>query len=360
MSEKITLYPASWLYNASVIGLIQTKPEFFEFYENIALMEKNIFENIHFDDYFDITKIINLKGKNDYYPNFIDTRGDQREVFEKFIRSFKDLVQSGNCHICGNAFNIDDSLFQLIYESSDAAKRFLNKVKKFDMIYNRLLGPSVSKYPNGVWNLDQSLEVCNLCSFLLIHHHLSYTKLSDGSKIFINAPSFKLMYELNRLIKNLYGQDNEGNAPIRELLATSIIEYSRKLTTVLSKWLTANIEIVIRNGNQIDFFSLPAEVSNLISDRDIAALLASIGESNLLNLILDQKYTDLIEYGYRFLRIGLKEKSEINKSDRDFINSIIKKETNRKNLSELANKLFTLYLLIEDKLKENKQWNYKN
>ncbi len=360
MSDKITLYPSSWLYNASVIGLIQRKPEFFEFYENFVVMDNNIFVNITFDDYFDKTKVINLKGNNDFYPNFIDNKGVQREIFEKFIRSFKNLVQSGNCHICGNAFNIDNSLFQSIYETSDAAKRFLSKIQKFDMIYSRLLGPSISKYPNGVWNSDQSLEVCHLCSFILIHHHLSFTRLSDGSKIFINAPSFKLMYELNQLIENLYGQDSSNEKTIRELLATSIIEYSRKLSTLLSNWLTANIEIVIRAKDQIDFFSLPAEVSNLISDREISAILASIGESRILNIILDQKYSDLIEYGYRFLRIGLKEKAERNEADRDFINSKIKRAKNIENLSALANQLFTLYSLIEDKLKENKRWNYKN
>lgn len=357
MNDKITLYPTSWLYNASVVGLIQTKPEFFEFQENLVVMYKNIFDYIDFDDYFDSEKIINLKGKNDFYPNFIDAKGNQKEVFIRFISSFNSLNQSGNCHICGNAFNIDKSIFQQIYEASDAGLKFLNKIRNFDMVFNRLLGPSVSEFPNGVWNSKQSLEICNLCSFLLIHHHLSYTKLADESRIFINAPSFKLMYELNRLVKSLYGERDENKISIRELLATSIIEYSRKLSTLLSKWLTANIEIVIRIGNHVDFFSLPAEVSNLISDRNISALLASIGENEILKLILDQRYSELVEYGYRFLRIGLKDKGELNKSDKEFLNNTIKNEMNRKNLSALADKLFTLYSLIEDKLKENNKWN---
>ncbi len=126
------------------------------------------------------------------------------------------------------------------------------------------------------------------------------------------------MYELNRLIRSLYGQSNASKTSVRELLAISIIEYSRRLSTLLSEWLALNIEVVIKTDNKIDFFSLPAEVSNLISDRDISALLAAIGESKILNLVLDQKYSDLIDYGYKFLRIGLKDKNEINEADRGF------------------------------------------
>ncbi|MGB9665356.1 MAG: hypothetical protein ACPL25_10640 [Ignavibacteria bacterium] len=360
MNDKITLYPASWLYNAGVVGLIQTKSEFFEFQENLVVMDKNIFQRIDFEDYFDINRIINLKGKNEFYPNFIDTQGNQIEIFKKFISSFNGLIQSGYCHICGNAFNISKDVFQEIYESSDAGKNFLSKIQNFDMIYNSLLGPSTSKFPNGVWNLDQSLEVCNLCSFILIHHHLSYTKLSDGTKIFINAPSFRLMYELNRLIKNLYGQDSSQNIPVREILATSVIEYSRKLSALFSKWLVANIEVVIKTNDKIDFFSLPAEVSILISDRNISALLASIGESKILNLVLDQNYSELIDYGYDFLKIGLKENKSLSKLDKELINNVIKRESNKQNITLFADKLFTLYSLIEEKLKENKKWNYRN
>ncbi|MCR4418170.1 MAG: hypothetical protein NUV92_10565 [Ignavibacteria bacterium] len=360
MNDKIILYPSNWLYNAGVVGLIQTQPDFFEFEDNLVIMDRHIFQNIDIENYFDQAKIINLKGNNKFYPNFIDKDGNQKEFFIKFVESFFDhLNQSGNCHICGNAYNLDNTALQKLI-SKDAGRQFIEKVKKFDMVYNRLLGPSLNKYPNGAWNLDQSLDICNLCTFLLIHHHLSYTKLSDRSEIFINAPSFKLMYELNRLIRGLYGQSNASQTSVRELFAISIIEYSRRLSTLLSEWLTLNIEVVIKTDNKIDFFSLPAEVSNLISDRDISALLAAIGESKILNLVLDQNYSDLIDYGYKFLRIGLKDKNEINEADRGFIDNTIKMERNRKNLSALADQLFKLYSIIEEKLKENQKWNYRN
>lgn len=363
MNDKITLYPANWLYNASVGGVVQVYPQYFEFQENLVVMDKNIFDDINIKDYLDKERIINLKGKNEFYPNFIDTSGKQIDVFKNYIKSLRKLQKKGNCNICGNAHFIEEETFNKLYNSDQSAKKFLDKVSKFDMVFNKLLGPSKNEFPNSFWNINQSLSVCHLCSFLLIHQHLAFTELSDKSQIFINTPSFKLIYGLNQLIKNMYRYSTTNKSSLREIFAVSLIDYSRKLTTTLSQWLTMNLEVVIitfkEKNKLIDFFSLQAEVANLISDRTIASKLSEIGESVILNIILDQRYSELIDIGYKLLRIGVKEKKDINKSDREFLNSLLKLENNKKNPSKLADKLFSLYSLIEEKLKGDKKWKYK-
>jgi CRISPR-associated protein Cst1 len=354
MNNKIILYPTSWLYNASVVGLIQIHPKYFQFKDNLALMDCNIFSEIDPEDYFNNEKVVNLIGKNEFYPNFIDSRGNQKKVFKEFVKALSGLRKNGICDICGISYFIDEKVFQHLYNLDRYSSTFLEKISKFDLVHNKILGPSYNEFPNSFWGLNQtqSLKICHLCAFLLIHHHLSFTKLSDASRIFINSPSFKLMYELNLLVKSIYGQKNEIEIPIRDILAISLIEYSRKLTVALSHWLTLNIEIVVRTDDKIDFFSLPSEVAKLITDREIAALLTSIGESLVLKIILNQNYGELIDLGYKILRIGLKNNIERNKSDNDFINKLIKMKKNRDNLTKFAQELLTLYSLIDEKLKE--------
>lgn len=353
MNDKIILYPASWLYNAGVIGLALVKSEYFSFNDGLVELSRDIFSNLDLEsDYFDASKIVNLKGKNDLYPNFIDTKGNQIDVFCSFIKAFENLSEKGNCHICYKPYYLNDRIIsELKNQYGKDAENFLTKIKSFDMVFNRLLGPTSSKFPNGFWNFNQGLDVCHLCSFILIHHHLALTKLADGSQIFINAPSFKLMYELNRLVKAMFEASTlEEQRTKREILAISIIEYAAKIPVMLGYWTSMNIEVVIKTRDNIDFFSLPFEVVKIISNRNIAALLSEIGETKILNLILDQKYSVLVELSYKILRVALKKDDRKSKQDKSALNDFIKLDKNRKNLIEFSNKLLKLYSLIEEKL----------
>lgn len=352
-TNTIILYPSNWLYNAGVIGLASIKNEFFNFSNGTIELDRNIFDNLNLEeDYFDSSRVINLKGKNEFYPNFIDSKGNQISVFASFIKSFtNDLKIYGNCHLCSTPYYLSKEKLTKIYDLGEQAEKFLSKIQSFDMVFNRLLGPTASKFPNGFWNLNQSLDICHLCSFILIHHHLSFTKLADGSQIFINAPSFKVMYELNRIVKAMYETKSlEGQRTKREILATSVIDYASKISVTLGYWTSMNIEVVTKTKS-IDFFSLPYDVINIISNKNIAILLSEIGETYILNLILDQRYSELVDFSYKILRLLLKNENEKTKYERTSLYDFIKLEKNRKNLVEFSNKLLKLYSLIEEKLK---------
>lgn len=355
MSKKnntIILYPTNWLYNAGVVGFISTISSGFEFIDGTVQIEPELFSQLDIkNNYFDKTKIINLKGKNEYYPNFIDAKGNQLPTFIKFIKSFPNLIQTGCCHVCNNAHNIPNDKIDELRNDNDAAKKFFIKIKSFNMIHSKMLGPSEGEFPNGFWNMKQSLEICHLCNFILLHQHIPLTKLSDNSQIFINAPSFKVMYELNKLVKETYGaRSSEESKSKREILATSVIEYSRKITSTLGLWTEMNIEIVTRTKEGIDFFSLPYEIIKIISDRNIAALLSELGEFKILNKVLDQNFSDLTEIAYLLLRESTKDFNDRNK---DLIKGLLYRWNNQSNLTQTANKILKLYTLIENKIKRS-------
>lgn len=275
------------------------------------------------------------KTKSGVYQNFFHkSKYDNFENFLEFFDISHFLIEKNDSDVCSFCNN---NLFKLIPIKTE---------------YMSLIFPNYNEFPNSFWNNDQEkvTRICGLCNFILLHHHLALTKMPD-SQIFINAPSFKVMYELNKLVREVYGTDNyEESKSKREILAMSIIEYSRKIATTLGLWTGMNIEIVTRSSKGIDFFSLPYDVVKIISDREVASLLSELGEFKILNNVLDKKYAYLTEIAYLLLRESTKDYNERNN---DLIKSILYRWDNQRNLVETANKILKLYSLIEEKIKRS-------
>jgi CRISPR-associated protein Cst1 len=136
----------------------------------------------------------------------------------------------------------------------------------------------------------------------------------------------------------------------------SVIEYATKIQTTLGAWTGMNIEVVSKRGGKVEFFSLPYEVIQLLADRRIASLLSQIGEFSMLNLVLAQDFSRLLELGYRLLRIGLKPHEEWGKSERDFVNQTLRLDKNRENPARVADQIFQLYALLEEKRKRREPY----
>lgn len=361
-NNRLTLYPSSWLYNAGVVGLLKyiDSENYLTDWNNEekyslsptgeVTINKYLFEKIDIErKYFSDEKEISLIGKNILYPNFIDKDKKQINAFKVFIKTLSKAkeIKDRNCFLCNNPYFIEDTSSILAEESGD---KFLNKIEYLNMVHNSILGASLDSFPNAYWNFENKFPLCHLCVFVLIHHHLALTELADKSKIFINAPTFKLMYELNRLVKAMFKAKTE-HLTRKEILAISLIEYSRKLSVSLGMWQLMNIEVVVRKNDNIDYLTLPYDVMRIISDRKIASLLSEIGETKILQLILEERFSELTDLGYKILRTSLKNKKEISSYDRDLINDIIKLDSNKYNPTDLANKILFLYSLIEEKLK---------
>ena len=364
MSDKtITLYPSNWLYNAGVMGLINSiemieQKEIYQYTPSSGEVEIKLpfFNKLNTPKRYFVEdkeqKIASLICKNQFYKNYLQPL--QKETFSLFVRKLDNAENNGSCQICNNGFYLTSEDQNEINVFDPAKAKFLDRIKTFNMVQNSELGPSVTEFPNGFWNMNQGTSICHLCNFILIHYHLALTKLSDYSEIFINAPSFKLMYELNKIVKESYGStNNEESRNKRELLAMTIIEHSNKIKTTLGMWAGMNIEIVTKKRDEIEFFSLPYDIIKIISDRNIAALLSELGEFKILNMILDRKSAGLIDFAYKLLRISTKDFNERNKSEKDLINDLLFRFENKTNLTRTINKILKLYSLIEDKNKRS-------
>lgn len=407
----IQLYPSNWLYNAGVVGFlkilsnVKNSKRFFYFDDNDYVVfedldkifneEKSEISEIPFWHFFYVKEgegilknVSNSKGKKakdvtfkinnntiiEFDCNNFEQYLENNKQYENIIKFLflyrnytptlfsKDKIYA-NFYPPGKIkdFNyfVDYFTKERIFKKSSNSKEIPcsfcgskdYELSSLDLKFMQLLMPSYSGFPNSFWNNDNSGidKICSFCQFLLIHHHLAFTKLSDGSEIFINAPSFKVMYELNKLVNELFGSGHKDSKQKREILAISIIEYTRRVQSTLANWTSMNIEIVIKQNEIIDFYILPYETVRLISDREIATLLSDIGEFYILNCVLNGKFSDLVEVAGVLTRIGIKEQ---NKSDTALINNLLRKKINKNNINRVSQKILKLYASIIDRRKK--------
>lgn len=408
-TEKyIDLYPGHWLYNAGVIGFLavlkKCNYDVEQLLQNDGTLKGDItvvFDSkcsILIDNPKEVTTDDEKSKKGFEIPNVI---------WEWFMASGDNLKKDFNENsndpvkdIWGTLFNVVYRGFynansNLLYAPSKTSPAiiysflgFFNTFLKYgeenstcsfctkkgsqtyknrfsSEHYKELGGSDGTKgMPNSFWSNEKSVggtPICDTCSFLLLSRHLSFTTLNDWTKIFINAPSFKLMYELNKFINNSFEwRKNKDN---KSLLAMSVIEYCSKTNATLGLWLGMNIEIVaitkkIKENGQyddvIEYYSIPSSVTKLFSNKRIATLLSDIGEFKILNLVLEEKYKDIVEIAYRILKISMKD--DFNKGDQKYIDDFLFLSRNKYNKTAqrlVANKILKLYALIDERIKNN-------
>jgi len=357
--NPIILYPSNWLYNAGVVGLIRVldglgagidlRPD-----GSVALTIPITLDDGHiFKKWYQLSPKSKKGGslvygwKDAYYAN--QTEGSVRRRISSLLQG--DAAKDGkefSCVFCGKRVRTKKPVF-------------LNQA------YSRHLLGSEKSFSNMYWNFSATDFVCPGCEFIVMCHHLALFRLADGSEVFINAPSFTLMHYLNKFAFEAFGASfTEEAYEKRNILAVSLTEYAQKMEATLGVWTGMNIEIVSRltkrsekERDRIEFFSLPPEVVRLLSDRRIASLLSQIGEFVILNCVLDQDLSRLMEIGYRLLRIGLKN-GEWGKAERDFVNHTVRLERNRRNPAQTAEKVFKLCALIEEKTKRRHEYEWRS
>jgi len=360
--NKIILYPSNWIYNAGVIGLVMNLEKRFD-NENIdhlipqlqddgsVVFNRQIFSELNTRARFiDGNDRISIYRKG-VYRNYLTTQAE-KNVFLNYVQQLSTIQRTGNCGICNVGYYLPQNGTNM---------NFLQRNKEFNFAHNTLLGPTVNKFPNAYWNNSRGTDICHLCNFLILHHHIALLNFEYYEDIFINAPSFKVMFKLNKLVRETFGNQNQQEAKNkRAILATSVIDYANKIKSTLGIWTMMNVEIVskykVKNekgqwDSRIEFFSLPFDIIKIISDRRIASILSDLGEFKILNRILDSKFSELTDIAYKLLKLSTKNYSELNQGDKKLLDSLLYRSVNKYNLTRTANKILKLYSLIEEKIK---------
>ncbi|MCM8803349.1 MAG: type I-B CRISPR-associated protein Cas8b1/Cst1, partial [Candidatus Omnitrophica bacterium] len=256
-NQKITLYPSNWLYNAGVIGFLRVLEFGSKLNDNI-FDESNIVVNREWikESYDLIFKYhkekFSIWGKNRRYPNYIQLK--HKNFFEReFIPSLVNVVERPSAKICGwcGGFFLPDNILENLRgtwtgRSSNGFERFMEQREKFQAIHISELGGAITEMPNSFWNLNFSMPLCHLCSYLIIFHHLSFIKGEKNTEIFINTPHFYLTWDLNKFAEEILQKEYE----LRKLLGASFIQWAIKRRTLLGAWTMMNIEVIIKKWHK--------------------------------------------------------------------------------------------------------------
>lgn len=351
-NKDIELLSGNWLNNASIVGFLYSLEKMEKKEINLFLRQdgrcifpKDLFNDLEVNKrYFNKeSQLSSIVAKAPIYRNYLQT--SEKGLLRHFVKSLTHLEENGQCDIMTKGYSLPINEVMVLKKAG--LGNFMERISDFNMIFHADIAPSLSAFPNAYWNFKSSNKICHLFAFLVIHQHLAFTTLSDFSKIFINAPSFKLMYELNKFLKNFAGKENRS---YRNLLAMSVVELSIRTNAALNTWAGMDIEIIAIKNKDIEFINIPYDTIKLLSNRKIAELISSIGDFKIMNLVIDQKWDDLVELGYRLLKISM---NGIGKEDRDFLSQFYAPDgyRNENTIKSLANKLLKLYSLIQDRIK---------
>lgn len=380
--KNIELYPSHWLYNAGVLGFLKVlnncSIDINQLFKRDGTLRGNIenaFEETVLYKDFHIPLVVwkwLMQSGNNLKRDFEEKAEDPIKdiwgtLFNVIYRGFYNANSNLLYHsktspailkLFLNSFN---SFLKYVDENptcSFCLKKGTQSYKnRFSSEHYKELGGSdgTSGMPNSFWNNNKKTgtNICDTCSFLLLCRHLAFTKLIDYTSVFVNAPSFLVMFELNKILSTF---TDKKNSNYRSLLAMSVVEFSIKTNVMLHSWARMEIEIVaIDRTGKIECISLPYDTIKILSNKRIASLLSSIGEFSVLNMVINNKWKDLVELAYRLLKIAMKK--SIGKEDRNLINSFFYAKDGLQTSASIrltANKLMKLYSLIEERTKNNK------
>lgn len=365
--NKIIFIPSDWLYNASMIGFLKVLEfggESFNFKDDGEIeidsdaIEKSYEKIFEYHKEF-LKEEFKIWGNNKRYPNYIQS--GQKEFFENYY--IKSLIKvkennSKKCSWCRGYFLPDNELDSLEKNFRGDFKKFIKQREIFQAIHIRELGGAITEMPNAFWNLKFSIPICHLCSYLIIFHHLSFCKIDKNTEIFINAPDFRLIWDLNKFVE-FFKEKYE----IKEILGLSLLKWAERRRALLGAWTIMNIEVIVKKSEEgkffIDYFDLPYSITKILLDYEIADLITQINEEKIFELILNGKFAELEKINYYVLKTLLKLANKENISQNDPIIKYLNKNnySEKSHLQKIAKTLPKLYGKILKHLEKEVKMN---
>jgi CRISPR-associated protein Cst1 len=394
--NKITLYPSNWLYNAGVVGLLKILKEedrkeidyekgaikipqewFIPKINNpipyaTKLLITHILLNENLEEWLK-KKDKKEKTNEEKYKDYIKKNfSSNPEEGYKYIRAggkwffgsntpYQNLIQKKEWEefkifkLIEKSMNLENKgeLVCAFCKKRNIPSEFLKKEKTLEKRivifadpHTDELGSAIGKFPNSFWNNKNSILICPFCVYLFVHYRIGFI-LTSEVEIFINAPDFRLMWDLNKFAEEILERSKEYE--IRKILGSSLLQWAIKRRALLGAWTMMNIEVIIKKQGMIDYFDLPQDITNILLDYEIASLIERIGEEKIFDLILQGKFSELEKANYFVLKAILKLKNREKIPDNDPITKYFVKYKDLDHLQKASKILPELYIKILEK-----------
>jgi len=180
----------------------------------------------------------------------------------------------------------------------------------------KLLGASPAEVPNSFWNYRSDLAVCSTCTWMILSYPVGILK-GKKERYFLNAPSFRLMWVLNRVMRSVFSP--KGERTLRELFGTTLMETALRHQLILHHWSMMNVEIVTFHGKQVDSHALPPDRVAALTNPRVASLLKSLGNTEYLSWVLDGREERLLDRAQKLIRESLKKEQSTPKEVQELL-----------------------------------------
>lgn len=171
----------------------------------------------------------------------------------------------------------------------------------FSLELSKILGDSVSEFPNLFWNNKPILIMCKQCRSYFICFHLV-----DGKRYFVNSDSLKVNWYLNRLL-----WQKTGGSYQKGLLKA--ISYDSQLRSAVGSWGLQNMEVISFRQGSANVQPVSEHLAKLLLIPRIATSLSLISNSLVWDIVVQERFNYLLNLAYKQLRFFLSGSENKNK-----------------------------------------------
>ncbi|GEM_PF-2195220 len=285
-----------------------------------------------------------LFSKSGQFTNYINPSYFKENVESLLFKTLGEFLKWANnkekipCQFCGDYPLLLEFLKENAIPNKTLQKVFRN-LQFLKMEQLSLLGPSLGEFPNSFWNLNSSVPLCLVCNILFLFYPLGLTDIGGGRRIFVNAPSFELIWKLNNHIEKVHSKEAYKN--IKTLFGLGFIDLVLDLNVKLGTWQRLSTEVIVFQGQNVDFYEIPPQILELLEDKRVSSLLVELSNLKLLEVFMSGNFKLFEVLIHRLLR-----NAESNKDDE------LLKEFGLTYSPYKVKTLSKLYALIVSKLKK--------
>lgn len=216
-----------------------------------------------------------------FYPNLLPH--NERTPTNKFLNDWFSFNTEGSlkCSFC-------DGPCEPVPGQKEKVVFFSNAISKH-------LGSSVDSFPNIYWDSQSNLIMCSLCRSYLLFFHIIHSR-----RHYVNSDSISLNWHLNNLLQEKSKITRSSQKSFLEA-----IRYDTQMRSTIGSWGLQNLELVSLEWDDTKVQPISERIANLLLLPRIANLLGLISDSLVWDIVIQERFSYLLNLAYKQLRFFL-------------------------------------------------------
>ncbi|HAA08919.1 MAG: hypothetical protein GX176_08155 [Syntrophomonadaceae bacterium] len=227
------------------------------------------------------TRLSMFGSNKTFYPNLLPH--NEKTPTNKFLNNWFTLTTEGNlkCSFCDGP--------------CEPVQGQKEKVAFFSSAISKHLGSNLDGFPNIYWDSQSNMIMCSLCRSYLLFFHIIHSR-----RHYVSSDSISLNWYLNNLLQE---KSKITRSSQRALL--DALRYDTQMRRALGSWGLQNMELVSLEWDDAKVQPISERLANLLLLPRIANLLGLISNSLVWDIVIQERYSYLLNLAYKQLHFFL-------------------------------------------------------